>query len=122
MDILDKHLAAISAKKYDLRLNKNYQDEIHIKDNNPVYNKQIPESHLSFIEKSLDKWLKLGSGYSSILSLQFSRPKNKDKVSLWCKISENSTTTNTTLTNIQRKKLWNVLVTSAEQILQSFPP
>jgi hypothetical protein len=45
-----------------LSVMKDYKHKIHLKDNDPVYRKQfkIPESHLSFIEQSLDEWPKLG--------------------------------------------------------------
>jgi hypothetical protein len=40
----------------------NFKHKLHVKDNEPVYSKQfkIPETHQSFIEQSLDDWLKLG--------------------------------------------------------------
>jgi hypothetical protein len=52
IDILYKHLKAISANKYDLGLAANFKHKIHLKDNNPVYKKQckIPEAHQNFIE------------------------------------------------------------------------
>ena len=42
-----KHQEAISIDKYDLGLAKNYQHKIHLKNTDPVYNKQckIPEAH-----------------------------------------------------------------------------
>jgi hypothetical protein len=55
IDILYKHQQAISANIY--------KHKIHLKDNAPVYRKQfkIPEAHQSFIEQSIDEWLKLGA-------------------------------------------------------------
>jgi hypothetical protein len=62
VDILHKHQIEISANKYDLGLAKNYKHKIHLKVNNLVYHKQfkILKAHLTFIEQSLDEWLKLG--------------------------------------------------------------
>jgi len=62
VNILYKHQKAISANKYDLGLASNYKHKIHLKDNSPVYRKQlkIPEAHQQFIEQSLEEWLKLG--------------------------------------------------------------
>jgi hypothetical protein len=59
-----------------------------------VYGKQfkIPEAHQTFIEQSLEEWLKLGvvkranSLYNSPIFVYL---KNKDKVFMWCKILEN---------------------------------
>jgi hypothetical protein len=60
--ILYKNQKAISANKYDLGLATNYKHKIHLKDNSTVYSKQfkIPEAHQTFIEQSLNEWLKLG--------------------------------------------------------------
>jgi hypothetical protein len=62
VDILYKHQAAISMNKMDLGRAKNFTHKIHLKDNNPIYQKQfkIPEAHQNFIETTLDEWLKLG--------------------------------------------------------------
>jgi hypothetical protein len=62
VDILYKHQAAISANKYDLGLATKFKHKLHLKDNAPVYRKQFKtlEAHKSFIEQSLDEWLKLG--------------------------------------------------------------
>ncbi len=62
VDILYKHQKAISANKYDLGLATHYKHKIHLKDNSPVYTKQfkMPEAHQTFIEQSLNEWLKLG--------------------------------------------------------------
>jgi hypothetical protein len=58
VNILYKHQKAISANKYDLSLASNYKHKIHLKDNSPVYRKQlkIPEAHQQFIEQSLEEW------------------------------------------------------------------
>jgi hypothetical protein len=62
VDILYKHQKAISANKYNLGLASNYKHKIHLKNKDPVYQKQfkIPETHQTFIEQLLDEWLKLG--------------------------------------------------------------
>jgi len=62
MDILFKHQDAISINKFDLGRAKNFSHKIYLKDDNPVYRKQIkiPEAHQTFIEATLDEWLKLG--------------------------------------------------------------
>jgi hypothetical protein len=73
INILVKHQAAISLYKYNLGLAKNFTHRIHLKDNQPIFQKQfnLPEAHTQFIEQSLDEWLKLGvvlqstSGYNS---------------------------------------------------------
>jgi hypothetical protein len=48
--------------KYDLGLAKNYKHRIHLKNEDPVYQKQfkIPEAHHNFTEQTLEEWLKLG--------------------------------------------------------------
>jgi hypothetical protein len=84
IDILYKHQDAISVDKFDLGRAKNFTHKIYLKDNDPVYQKQfkIPEAHQSFMEATLDEWLKFGvvkqmnSLYNSPL---FCVPKNKDK-------------------------------------------
>ncbi len=62
IDTLFKHQAAISMNKYSLSLAKDFSLRIHLKDNKPVYLKQLklPETHNQFIEQTLDEWLKLG--------------------------------------------------------------
>ena len=62
IDILFKHQNAISVDKFDLGRAKSFTDKIYLKDNEPVYRKQfkIPEAHQSFIEATLNEWLKLG--------------------------------------------------------------
>jgi len=62
IDILFKHQKAISVDKFDLGRANNFTHRIYLKDNEPVYHKQfkIPEAHQSFIEATLDEWLKLG--------------------------------------------------------------
>ncbi len=62
LDILFKHQAAISNNKFDLGKEKNFTHKIYLKDDNPVYRKQfkIPEAHQTFIEATLNEWLKLG--------------------------------------------------------------
>jgi hypothetical protein len=62
VNIIYKHQKAISANKYDLGLASNYKHKIHLKDNSPVYRKQLKilEAHQQFIEQSLEEWLKLG--------------------------------------------------------------
>jgi len=59
LDILCKHQDALSI---DLRLAKNFKHKIHLKMQDPVYQKQfkIPEAHHQFIEQTLDEWLKFG--------------------------------------------------------------
>jgi hypothetical protein len=60
--ILFKHQDAISINKYDLGCAKKFTHKIHLKNNDPVYRKQfkIPEAHQTFIETTVDEWLKLG--------------------------------------------------------------
>jgi len=62
LDILCKHQDALSIDKYDLGLAKDFKPKIHLKTQDPVYQKQfkIPEAHHQFIEQTLDEWLKLG--------------------------------------------------------------
>jgi hypothetical protein len=75
LDILLKHQDAISINKFYLGRAKNFSHKIYLKDDNPVYRKQfkIPEAHQTFIEATLDEWLKLGvvkqtnSLYNSLL-------------------------------------------------------
>ncbi len=60
--MLFRHQAAISMNKYNLGLAKDFSHKIHLKDNEPIYQKQfkLPESHNLFMEQTLDEWLKLG--------------------------------------------------------------
>jgi hypothetical protein len=62
IDILFKHQKAISVDKFDLGRANNFTHRIYLKDNEPVYRKQfkISEAHQSFIEATLEEWLKLG--------------------------------------------------------------
>ncbi len=62
LDILCKHQEALSIDKYNLGLAKDFKHKIHLKMQDPVYQKQfkIPEAHHQFIEQTLDEWLKLG--------------------------------------------------------------
>jgi hypothetical protein len=62
LDILCKHQDALSIDKYDLGLAKDFKHKIHLKTQDPVYQKQfkIPEAHHQFIEQTPDEWLKLG--------------------------------------------------------------
>jgi len=62
VDILFKHQDAISINKFDIGRAKNFTHKIYLKDDNPYYRKQfkIPEAHQTFIEATLDEWLKLG--------------------------------------------------------------
>jgi hypothetical protein len=48
--------------KYDLGLAKNFTHQIHLKDDQPIFQKQfnLPEAHTQFIKQILDEWLKLG--------------------------------------------------------------
>lgn len=57
IDIFYEQQEAISANKFDLGLAKEFRHKIHLKDNNPVYGKQlkVPEAHQLFME-----WLKFG--------------------------------------------------------------
>ncbi len=59
LDILSEHQDVISV---NLGRGKNFSDKIHLKDNNLVYQKQfkILEARQTFIEATLDEWLKLG--------------------------------------------------------------
>ncbi len=68
-----KHQAAISLDKYDLGLAKDFTHKIHLKDGQPIFQKQfnLPESHTQFIEQSLDEWLKLGVVQQSNSSYNF---------------------------------------------------
>jgi hypothetical protein len=58
-DILCKHQDALSIDKYDLGLAKDFKNKIHLKTQDPVYQKQykIPEAHHQFIEQTLDSEL-----------------------------------------------------------------
>jgi hypothetical protein len=56
INILFKHQEAINLDKYDLGLARNYKHKIHLKNEDPVYQKQfkIPEAHHLFIEQTLE--------------------------------------------------------------------
>jgi hypothetical protein len=60
--LLLKHFSIISINKSDLGRVKHFFHKIHLKDNEPVYRKQIkiPDAHRPFFEESLAEWLKLG--------------------------------------------------------------
>ncbi len=62
IDILFKHQEAISVNKFDLGRAKDFTHKIYLKDDNPIYQKQfkILEAHQTFIEATLNEWLKLG--------------------------------------------------------------
>jgi hypothetical protein len=62
LDVLCKHQDALSIDEYDLGLAKDFKPKIHLKTQDPVYQKQlkIPETHHQCIEQTLDEWLKLG--------------------------------------------------------------
>jgi len=62
LDILFRHQEAISIYKFVLGRAKNFTHKIYLKDDNPVYRTQfkIPEGHQTFIEATLEEWLKLG--------------------------------------------------------------
>ncbi len=72
---LFRHQAAIRMDKYDLGLAKNFTHRIHLKDDQPIYQKQfnLPEAYNQFIQQTLDEWLKLGvvrktiSPYNSLI-------------------------------------------------------
>jgi hypothetical protein len=61
IDILFKHQEAISLDKYDLGFAKKYKHQIHLKNDEPFYQKQfkIPKAHHQFIKQTLEEWLKL---------------------------------------------------------------
>jgi hypothetical protein len=100
LDILCKYQDAPSIDKYDLGMAKDFKHKIHLKNQDPVYQKQfkILEAHHQFIEQTLDEWLKLGvvnrsnSLYNSPI---FCVQKNKAKVSGLFKTSGNLTRTHT---------------------------
>ncbi len=46
IDILYKHQAVISVNKMDVGCAKNFTHKIHLKDNNPVYRKQLKSQKL----------------------------------------------------------------------------
>jgi hypothetical protein len=62
IDMCHKHQAAISMNKYELGLAKDFKHKIHLKDDQPIYQKQfkLSDEHNQFIEQTLDEWLKLG--------------------------------------------------------------
>ncbi len=47
IDILNKHLDAITVDKFDLGQAKSFTHKVYLKDNDPAYRKQfkIPEAH-----------------------------------------------------------------------------
>jgi hypothetical protein len=55
INILHKHHDALSVKKFDLGLAKDFMHKIHLKANDPLYTKQF-----KITEQTLDEWLKLG--------------------------------------------------------------
>jgi hypothetical protein len=94
LDILCKHQDALSINKYDLGLAKDFKHKIHLKMQDPVYQKQfkIPEAHYQFIQQTLDEWLKLGGlrGQTPSITHPFSAfPRNKGKDFALCRISGN---------------------------------
>ncbi len=62
LDILCKHQDALSIDKYNLGLAKDFKHKIHLKMQDPVYQKQfkILAAQHQFIKQRLDEWLKLG--------------------------------------------------------------
>jgi hypothetical protein len=62
IDTLFRYQAAISIGKYDLGLAKDFSHRIHLKDDQPIFQKQfnLLVPHTQFIEQTLDEWLKLG--------------------------------------------------------------
>jgi hypothetical protein len=62
LQVIYKHRKVISASKNDLGRSQRYNHRIHLKDLDPVYVKQFPlkPDHQSFIEATLESWLKLG--------------------------------------------------------------
>ncbi len=84
--------------KYDLGLAKDFTHWIHLKDDQPIFQKQfnLPEAHTQFIKQSLDEWLKLGvvrqsnSPYNSPI---FCVPKKQGRDSGSFKTSGSSTST-----------------------------
>jgi hypothetical protein len=59
-NLLLKHFSIVSIDKSDLGRVKHFFHKIHLKDNEPVYQKQfkIPDAHRPFLEESLAEWLK----------------------------------------------------------------
>ena len=62
LQLLQKHRQVISTSKNDLGRSKTYTHRIHLKDHDPAYVPQFPlkPEHQSFIEDTLESWLKLG--------------------------------------------------------------
>ena len=62
LKLLQKYQKVISVLKTDLGRCNQYKHRLHLKDNDPVYQKQFPliPDHQNFVEQSLDEWLKLG--------------------------------------------------------------
>ncbi len=48
--------------KYDLGLAKDFTNQSHFKDDQPIFRKQfnLPEAHTQFVKQTLEEWLKLG--------------------------------------------------------------
>jgi uncharacterized protein YydD (DUF2326 family) len=55
-----KHFKLVSVRKNYLSKVKKFFHDIHMKDNEPVYRKQIKilDAHIPFLEKTLTDWLK----------------------------------------------------------------
>jgi mevalonate pyrophosphate decarboxylase len=62
LQVIFKHGKVISVSKTNLGRSQRYNHRIHLKDLDPVYVKQFPlkPDHQSFIEATLESWLKLG--------------------------------------------------------------
>ncbi len=62
IDIVHKHQESIGLSKYNLGLAKNVTHNIHLKDQDPLFQKQskLLEAHHQFIEQMLNELLKLG--------------------------------------------------------------
>ena len=60
--LLQKYRKVISVSKTDLGRCNKYKHRLHLKDNDPVYQKQFPlkPDHQMFVEQSLQEWLRLG--------------------------------------------------------------
>ena len=61
-DLLFKHAGVFSTDKTDIGRTTAFEHRIHLKDKEPVYQKQfkIPDAHRDFIEATMAEWLKLG--------------------------------------------------------------
>ena len=62
LDLVMKHHAVVSKRRFDLRQTTAVEHEIHLKDLSSVYVKQfqIPDAHREEVEKHVNKWLKNG--------------------------------------------------------------